>query len=251
MAHGGDTEMGGGVREFPSTVWGDFLDLRAGDPERSRAVFEQLARTYWKPVYAYIRTKWARTNEDAKDRTQDFFAWMLETDFLGRVDPNRGRFRAFLKVALDHYLTDRDRMDKATKRGGAHRVISIDGGPEDSAPFDVKDGAGATPDQLMDEVWRRELFARAVDRLERDLLAEGKTVYFSVFRDYFLGGEEAVEYGDLSKRYGISASDVSNYLMHSKRRFRAILAELVAQTVSTPGDLEEELRWVYREGGRP
>lgn len=251
MAQSGDTEMGGGVREFPSTVWGDFLDLWTGDPERSRGVFEQLARTYWKPVYAYIRKKWSRTNEDAKDRTQDFFTWMLETGFLSRVDRNRGRFRTFLKVALDHYLTDRDRMDKATKRGGSKRLISIDAGAADSAPIEIPDSAGETPDELMDELWRRELFARAVDRLEQDLNADGKQVYFAVFRDYFLGGEETVEYGDVAGKYRISASDVSNYLMHAKRRFRAVLADLVAQTVTTSEELEEELRWVYREGGRP
>src|SRR5262245_30432523 len=104
-----DTDLGGANRHFPSTCWSRF----SGNPAGSREAVESLAEGYWKPVYAYIRSKWAKTNEDAKDATQDFFVWMVEGDFISRADPSRGRFRAFVKVALDHYLGGEERKRRS------------------------------------------------------------------------------------------------------------------------------------------
>ncbi len=244
-----DTTMGGEHREFPSTIWSAFLGQGLGDPAGSERLLSDLARHYWKPVYSYIRAKWSKTNEDAKDRTQDFFVWVMESGFLGRVDPARGRFRAFLKVALDHYLSDLERMQRSLKRGGDRKFLSIEGGDDDLPVLDIADGEVLDPAEILDEVWRREVFARAVERLEKVLEAEGKGTYFQVFRDYFLGEEEKLQYEDVAARYGLQASDVSNYLMHAKRRFRAVIAELVSETVTDRRELEAELKWLFQEEG--
>jgi len=241
-----DTEAGGDRRDFPTTAWSTFLTGTL-DGAAGRRAIETLADKYWKPVYSYIRAKWSKTNEDAKDRTQDFFVWMIESGFLNRADPARGRFRSFLKVALNHYLADIERMHRSIKRGGNATILAIGRGDDELPEIDVADPAGRTPEQLLDEVWRGEIFGRAVDQLESALKEEGRAVHFEVFRDYFLRNEEKIEYRELAQRYKIGTADVSNHLMYVKKRFRAILTDLVTETVQGTQELEAELKWLWRQ----
>ena len=116
----GETSLGGGRREFPDTRWSRLLGGRADE-----AAAADLARTYWKPVYAYVRAKWGKSNEDAKDLAQDFFVWMIETGFVAKADRDRGRFRAFVKVALNHYIANEEEKRRREKRGGGRASISF------------------------------------------------------------------------------------------------------------------------------
>jgi RNA polymerase sigma-70 factor (ECF subfamily) len=218
-----ETRIGGGDRDFPSTHWSTVAsDLDA------------LARDYWKPVYAYVRARHPRTNEDAKDLTQDFFAWMIESGFARRADPARGRFRAFLKVAVDHYLRNDLRDRRALKRGGGRPALPI---------AEVADPDQRTPEEIMDQVWRDEILRHATARLEAECAAAGRETRFALFRDYFV--HETGTYAEAAARHGISIIDVSNHLMEAKRRFRAILTDIVARTVDSPGALEEELALLF------
>ena len=88
---------------------------------------------------------------------------------------------------------------------------------------------------------------RATEQLESELDALGKQVHFAVFRDYFLANEDDLDYGQVAERHGISSTQVSNYLMYAKRRYRALLRTVVMETVSNPEDLEDELRWLFGE----
>src|SRR5262245_12942315 len=139
-----DTELGGRGRDFPSTCWSRFLVGAARkDAGATRPAAETLARDYWKPIYAYVRAKAARSNEDAKDLTQDFFVWMMETDFLSRADPARGRFRAFVQVALKHYLANRERDARREKRGGDQKLLTLG----EIVDWGVPDPAGRPPEE--------------------------------------------------------------------------------------------------------
>lgn len=235
----GDTLQGGPDRHFPSTCWSLFL----GDTLRRTEAAGELARRYWKPIYACIRTTWAATNEDAKDLTQDFFIWMMETDFLGKADPARGRFRAFVKVALKRYLSNEARKEGRIKRGGDRRTFALDGAPEG---IRLPDAKGKTPEEVLDEAWKNELLLAAATQLQRTLKEEGNEVYFHVFREYFLDQAE-VAHRDVARRHGIREGDVSNYLRRAKQRYRDILRELIAETVGNEGELRDE--WEALFGG--
>src|SRR5258705_212442 len=211
-----DTELGGRRRDFPSTCWSRVMDGAAGD---RRTASEELANAYWKPIYAYIRAKWAKTNEDAKDLTQDFFLWMMESGTLSKADPNRGRFRAFVKVALEHYLIAEQRRLAALKGGGDRRILALDAAPDELNALGIPDPAGRPPEEALDGAWRNDLLARAAARLETVLKEEGKETYFRIFRDYHLGASGKVEYRDVATRYGIGEKDVDNHLIHAKKRF--------------------------------
>lgn len=244
-SHGPDpsTALRGG-RGFPTTRW-SLLAAGQGDDAAARAALEALARRYWLPIARTVRARWARSDDEARELTQEFFLWMLEGDLLRRADRSRGRFRAFVKAALENFLRDRERRRLAQKRGGerAHAPLWTDEG--EALP--LVDPRGRSPEELFDDAWRRALLAEALRELEQELEGRGKQVAFDVFRDYYLAADD-VDYAALAVRHGIGRADVSNALMLAKRRFRALLRALVLETVERADDLEAELRWLLEDG---
>lgn len=236
MATGGETSLGGRNRDFPSTCWSRFSG--AGDASS----LETLARSYWKPIYAYVRARFAKSNDDAKDLTQDFFAWMVESGFLAKADPARGRFRAFVKTSLQNHFFNDERRQRREKRGGGREFFSIGAG-DDAPP--VVDAANRPPEELLDDAWRHELFTRAAERLERAYRDEGRPEYAELFADFYLRGGEAPAYKDLAARHGVAESNVTNLLTHAKRRFREIITQLVSETVGSEEELRDELRSLF------
>lgn len=216
---------------FPSTRWSRILAPGGGRD------LEALARAYWRPVRAFLRARFALADEDAEDLAQDAFAWLLQRDLLARADPARGRFRAFLKTALANFAIERLRAAGAGKRGGGRVRDELD------AERTV-DPAGRTPDQVLDEAWRRELVEQSQQQLQRELEGSGRAVHWLLFRDWYLGGDE-LGHEDLARRHGITRTDVANWLDYAKRRFRAVLRARVADTVSDAEALQEELRWLF------
>lgn len=232
-----------GSNRFPSTVWAQFLDTRT---DRG---LTHLAERYWKPIFAFIRARHAKSADEAFDLTQEFFVRMMESDFTDRADPVRGRFRAYVKAALRNFLSVEARDRNRLKRGGGKKIVSINAGNFD--PLEPSDPAAANPEEALDNAWKREIIHRARGRLDADLRAAGKAVYADVFREYYLDQSEEVDYEALAARHGISRTDVSNYLTHAKRVFREILTDLVAETVNGPEDLREELRSLFGGAGPP
>ena len=109
-----------GNERFTATHWSVVLAARDGDSIRARAALEVLCRTYWYPLYAFIRGS-GYSPPDAQDLTQGFFARLLAKDYLRVVEPEKGRFRAFLKMALKRFLAHEWERGRAEKRGGGRR----------------------------------------------------------------------------------------------------------------------------------
>lgn len=228
---------------FPSTCWSRLV----GAEERDRELeLGSLAQSYWRPVYGYVSRKWKLARDQALDATQDFFVWLLEQDFLDKASRERGSFRAFLKTALRNFLIDRDRRAKTIKAGGGRTHISLDVDDDELRTLEPSARGDATPEDVLDTLWRREIVERATDELETELREAGKELYFDVFTDYFLASENALDYQDLAEKYGISKTQVSNFLMHAKRRYRVHLRDTVMATVSDEEQLTDELAWLFR-----
>lgn len=223
---------------FPSTAWSR---IALGNDEDPRAAWEELARRYAGPVAGYVRTRWARTDEAARDLTQEFFLRVFEGGLLARADPVRGSFRAFLKTALANFVRDLARREGAARRGGRDRHVPLD----DAA---LPEAGERAPDEVLDDLWRAQLVGEALARLERALRAEDKGQAFEIFRAYHLA-EDDVDYAALAARHGVSRVDVSNALARTKRRFRDELRRGVLETVGADEDLRAELGWLF-EGAR-
>ncbi len=239
-----DTSGSHGAAAFPSTCWSDLAEAASVTEARAREALDTLAARYFRPVAAYVRARWAKTDDDAFDAAQEFFLWVLESEFFGRADPERGSFRGFIKRALVNFLHDSERKRRTWKRGGTRRFVPVDG-EGDGGPLEIPDRA-ASPDEALDGLWRQELLAQAADALEAELATKGKRKTFDVFRDYFLGDDE-LDYASVAERHGISVTDVSNALAHAKRRYRAHLRNAVADTVRGDDDLRAELAWLFEE----
>jgi RNA polymerase sigma-70 factor (ECF subfamily) len=218
---------------FPPTRWSRIL---ARGPERD---LDALARDYVRPVQAYLAARLRCRIDDANDAAQDAFAWLLGTKLFDKADPARGRFRGFLKTALANFATEQWRKDQAQKRGGCVGLTTFDASGEP-----VDEGA-RTPEQALDDAWRRELLVAAQAQLQRELEGNGRAVYWALFRDYYLAAGDEPDHATLAARHGITRTDVANWLDHGKRRYRALLRERVADTVTDEATLQEELRWLF------
>jgi RNA polymerase sigma factor (sigma-70 family) len=200
-----DTSIGGSGRAFPET---------GGD----RPSLETLCARYWKPVYAYLRGAYAKSNEEAKDLTQAFFLRLLEDGRLDRFDPSRGRFRTWLKVLLRSFLGHEREALGALKRGGGVALI-----PMDEIPAELP---AADPEQAFDRLWRVELAERTLAPLR-----DRADVRARIYEAYALvPKEERPTYAELAARFGIGADDVRNHLFAAREELRGRLREELAAT---------------------
>jgi len=246
-----DTTLGGAARSFPTTQWSQILAAQDPTQPGHRDRLDALLRAYWKPAYAYIRVGWRKSNEDAKDLTQAFFARLLQNGRIAAIQSTGGRFRSYLKQSLKNFLIDADRA--AEVRKPIEPVVALEG--QVDIPTD------ASPDRAFDREWLSCLLDASIARLEHDLKKEGKATYFNVFSAYLLdsGAERGVSvetrsgeielptYGSVAKRLGLAESDVRNYLSFCRARLREILKDGVRETVENPADVEEELRALLNE----
>lgn len=232
-----DTSLGGGRRGFPETTWGMISRLRDPGVARYREGLEDLAARYWKPVYRYIRIGRTKSNEEAKDLTQAFFLWLLDGDALRRYVPEKGAFRAYLKIILSRFVRDQDRVAESLKRGGAARRIPLD--EEFLSAEVVADPKAADPEKEFDRAWAREVSERAIERVRARFAAEGREAAFRAFEEYALRGERRT-YADVAASLGLSESDVRNHLHAAREAVRREIREQISETVSGPGEIEEE-----------
>ena len=239
---------------FQSTIWSLVLGAR-GD----RAHLEQLLRSYWSPVYAFIRRQ-GYAGHDASDLTQEFLTQVvLGRNLIIRADPTRGRFRSFLKQALRNFLIDQHRLDKAHKGGVAgssvrgHRTFSLDdpaqfgesGGTGASSPNSIPDPA-PEDDHSFDREWAAAVIEMALNRLEESCLADGMDAHWKAFGinvvQPSLRRTKPMSMVRLAEHIGAAdETQASNMLQTTKRRFRRILREVVAETVSDASQIEGEL----------
>ncbi len=242
-------------RSFPTTIWSDIL--AAGNPAspQCRNKLELLVHSYWTPVYAYVRVAWHKSDDDAKDLTQAFFAHVLEKNYLSNVRPERGSFRGYLKQALKHFLIDADRASRSRRPERA--LFSLEAVPGELERISPP-SPGDTPERAFDREWFRVLFEQAIGALRERLQREGKTVYFDAFRLYCLepasiatgqrpstiltaddpGGPT---YHQVGQRLGIKDSDVRNYLAYCRTVLKALLRERFRDYVETDDRVDEEL----------
>ncbi len=241
---GNDTSIGGPARNFPSTHWSAILAAADRTSPDCRASLDALLRAYWKPVYAYVRTAWGRSVDDAKDLTQSFFARLLDRDGFARLDPELGNFRGYLKRALRNFMIDAHRAESSRRPADA-QVFSFDALPEDLSSIGPA-APDEPPERAYDREWFRALLEQAIDALREKLDADGKRLYFEAFRAYCI--EPAVTdgppptYKSIAQRLGLQEWDVQNYLAFARDALRGILRDRIRAYVAGDDDVDRELQ---------
>jgi RNA polymerase sigma-70 factor (ECF subfamily) len=252
MGAPGNDDKGAGTRSavFATTHWS--VVQRAGDPSSPQAAeaLEELCRTYWYPLYAYVRRR-GYGPEDAQDLTQELFARLLQKNSIIGVRRDKGRFRSFLLGALKHLLADELAKAHAKKRGGGQVLISWE---QDAAEarFGHEPVDEQSPDRLFDRRWALTVLDQAVARLREEYRLGGQAEHFERLRVYVTGEGAAPSYAEKAAQLGLSESALKSAIFRLRRRYHELVRQEVAQTVADPDELEEEIRElmaVFSESG--
>jgi RNA polymerase sigma factor (sigma-70 family) len=244
-----DTKIGGPSGKFPATRWSAVLAARSDDPgERSRAL-DAIAAAYWKPIYKYLRIRWGKSNEDAKDLTQDFFAKLFEKGYLDDFDPAKARLRTFLRICADRFVANDAKAAKRLKRGGGAQHVSLDFDAAEAElnrskpPIEAVASADSI-DDFLEKEFIRSLFGVAVDDLRAFCEARGKQVHFRLFEIYDLesDGKPSASYADLAREFNIAPTDVTNHLAFARREFRRIALDRLREMTASEGEFRCEAR---------
>lgn len=205
---------------------------------------EDLCRTYWYPLYVWVRRK-GFSPSDAEDLTQTFFARLLNEQFVASADREKGRFRTFLLTRLCHFLADEwDRL-KAQKRGGARQVIPLESGTAETR-YQLEPADSRSPDKLFEYRWAVTLLERVFERLRREYEADGNAALFNELKNCLAQPRAAVPYAEASNRLDISEGALRVAVHRLRQRYRKLLRAEIAETVSGSGEIEEELRYLLR-----
>ncbi len=234
-------EFAGGRGSFETTHWSIVLDAAQGrDSARARTALEALCRTYWPPLFVYLRRRGYQA-PDAQDLVQGFFARLLERNDLQAVRKERGRFRSYLLGALKHFVVNEWERAGAAKRGGGQISIPLD--DLSAAPADELFAADRqSPDQAFDRQWAVALLARVLARLREEFSAGGRDRQFECLQGFLTGQQGARSHLEIAAELGISEGAVTQAVFRLRQRYQKLLRAEVAQTVATAGDVEEELR---------
>jgi RNA polymerase sigma-70 factor (ECF subfamily) len=225
---------------FATTHWS--VVLAAADQERPEAAqaLETLCRTYWYPLYAYVRWR-GYGHEDAQDCTQGFLLQLLERQSFARVDRSKGRFRSFLLGGLDYFLANQREHARAQKRGGGQPLLWFDAQTAEERyqgePVDVR-----SPDKLFERRWALTLLDQVLARLETEFHEAGKAELFERLRLFLVAHQGERTYAETAAELGMTVAAVQKAVHRLRHRYYALFRQEIAHTVADPADVDEEMR---------
>jgi len=228
--------------EFPTTCW-TLVQAAADNPNSdSRQALATLCQTYWPPVYGFIRRR-GYDQDQAQDLSQGFFALLLEKNYLGDADRRRGKFRSFMLTALKYFLANEWDRSRALKRGGGQLPISIDqtGAEKWCAPAVVE---GTTPESLFERRWAIALLDHVMMKLRAEFAAVGKAGQLEGLSVFLDKDFEDASFEKVAEQMGMSVGALRTAVHRMRRKYRLLLREEIAQTVSTPEEVDEEIRFL-------
>jgi RNA polymerase sigma factor (sigma-70 family) len=233
---------------FPPTRHSVLQSIASGEePERQRGL-EALAEAYWRPVYKHLRLHWGAAADEAEDLTQGFFARALEKGFFAQYDPQRARFRTWLRTCLDGYVANERAAARRLKRGGGTVVLPLDFA---SAEAELRDASPAADvEESFRREWVRSLFAGAVAALESSCRARGREAQFALFVRYDLEPppEGRPTYAELAAELALPVTQVTNYLAAARREFRRLVLERLRATTASEAEFQREARDLLGDG---
>jgi RNA polymerase sigma-70 factor (ECF subfamily) len=227
---------------FASTRW-SLVQAAAqrGSPASDEAL-AALCQTYWYPLYAYARR--VTDPDSALDLTQEFFARLLEKDYLLQADRERGRFRSFLLTAFKHFLSKEWERGRAQKRGGGRSTLSLDFRTGESRyrfePVDTM-----TPEAIYERRWALTLLEQALTQLRQEMAAAGKERLYDCLKHALAGDEASQPYSEIARQLGMSEGAVKAAVHRLRRRHRELLRAAIGETVADESEIDAELRDLF------
>ena len=223
---------------FDTTHWSVIVAAgESGGPAQGQAL-EILCRSYWLPVYAYIRGR-GHKPDAAQDLTQEFFVRLLAKEWLAGIEPRVSRFRAFLLTAVSRFLANEYDHRTSAKRGGGARVLNLE---------DAEDLCGhewpENPEHAYDRRWALAVMDRALSRLREEALDNGKLRQFESLSPFLSREPNAGEYDQVAAQLALSSKTAAVAVLRLRRRYREIVRAVIEETVSGHEDVEDELHYL-------
>jgi len=238
----GDSNGAAPSWQMHTTQWG--LVMRASGDESAEGLvaLDRLCRIYWYPVYAHVRRQ-GRSAEDAQDLTQEFFARLLEKQYLKLADPLRGRFRTFLLGSLKNFLINEWEKNHTLKRGAGQLTALLET-RDGEERYQHEPADGLSPDKIYERRWAAALLESVVDRLRKEYVAVGKEALFEGLKASVWGEGPEDGYQGLAGKLQLSEGALRVAAHRLRERYRTLLREAVSETVAVPEDVEDELRYL-------
>ena len=207
-----------------------------------------LCQSYWYPLYAYVRRR-GSCPEDAEELTQEFFARVLAKEYLRSAGPAKGRFRTFLLVCLKRFLANEWDRKRAKKRGGGKRPLSIDvDDAERRYGFEPADDL--TAERIFERRWALSLLEQVLSDLADEMAADGKGEVFEQLKAYLTAGADGPSYDEAAGALGTSVGAIKVRVHRMRQRYRELLRERIAMTLSDRADVDDEIRSLFSALGR-
>ncbi|MCI0738612.1 MAG: sigma-70 family RNA polymerase sigma factor [Gemmataceae bacterium] len=237
-----DSEMGSfsGRQEFDTTHWSVVLAAgEAGSPRATEAL-SHLCQTYWYPLYAFVRRN-GHDVEAARDLTQEFFARLLERDYLRNAAPHKGRFRTFLLVALKRFLVNEWHRGCTLKRGREQIFVPLDAATAEER-YALEPADETTPETIYEQRWAHALLDGVMGCLQQEAAANGKAEQFELLQPFLSGETGPLSQAEIGARLGLSQSAVKSAVHRLRERYRELLRREISRTLANTADVEDELR---------
>ena len=234
---------------FDSTRWSIVLAAGVRSSPDAAVALEQLCTSYWYPLYAFVRREGYQRTE-AQDLTQGFFATLLQRDDLRNVHPDKGRFRSFLLAALRNYLINEWDKARAQKRGGGQTLFSLDFDSAESR-LGTQPGDSTTAEVVFQRQWALTLLANVQEQLKSSMSGNGRDDLYDALQPHLIGEPGVEKYTQLADRFGMSEAAVKMAMSRLRKRYRALLREEIAQTVSSEEEIDDEIRDLFDALRRP
>ncbi|MBL8177464.1 MAG: sigma-70 family RNA polymerase sigma factor [Bryobacterales bacterium] len=242
-----DTEIGGPSARFPHTRHSAIASARSDQPAERERAYSSIVSGYWKPAYKYIRIQWNRSNEDAKDLTQAFFAAAFEKNYFQAYDSSKGSFRNFLRTCLDAFVSKQDQAAARLKRGGGAAVIPLDFESAEGELQALPIPSGMSTEEFFYKEWVRHLFSAAVESLREECEAAGRQQHFILLERYDLD-QTAASYDELARELNIPVTTVTNHLAWARRRFRRLVLDAIREVTGSDDEFQKEARQLLGGG---
>jgi RNA polymerase sigma-70 factor (ECF subfamily) len=225
---------------FTSTHWSQVVTAADASSPRAAEALAQLCRTYWYPLYVFVRRQGIGA-EEAQDLTQAFFAKLLEKNFIAGAAEEKGRFRSFLLVTLKRFLINEHERGQAQKRGGGQSVVSLDDA-EAEGRYRMEPSDQLTAERIYERRWAVALLDRVMLGLRREYAADGREDWFDALKLFLYDEKSPVSQAEIGRRFDVSESAVKSAVHRLRARYRERLREEVGNTVANPSEIDDELR---------
>ena len=234
-----DSTAQNGAVAFTTTHWSVVLEAQ-GDSPAAQEALEKLCRTYWRPIYGFVRRQ-GIGSEEAEDLTQGFFALFLERRDLSSVRKEKGRLRSYLLASVKNFLADERRRAMAIKRGKGERLIPLEELRADERT-EMEPADPVTAEVIYERRWASTVLAHALNRLQDEYAGTGNAALFDSLTQLLPDEPGAPSRADIAAKFGMTENAVTQAFHRFRRRYQSLLREEIAHTVATPGDIEDELR---------